>query len=45
MTRNFLDEEEITNEVDIIKTQAAIEDIIEDSYIKKIATEYIIYHS
>ncbi len=43
--RNFLDEDEITNKVDIIKTQAAIEDDIEDSYLKKIFTEYINYHS
>lgn len=43
--RNFIDEDEVTSEVDIIDAQADTEDDIEDSYIGKVVTECVICHS
>ena len=43
--RNFLDDNEITNEVDIIYTEVDTEDDNYNSYIEKTVTECITCHS
>jgi len=43
--RNFIDTDELSDEIDIIDVQADTEDDIEDSYVGKVVTECCICHS